>query len=747
MERPTPDTAAMLQALNVLFEPSDIIELRAFAKGRKRTDAGYFDGDHRQDLAEHAARLNRNGAAVYITLNTIDPQLLGRYCNRVQDYADATATDANVTRRRWLLIDLDPKRPKNTAATDAQVAKAKVMASDIYAFLRDANWPAPIVAESGNGFHLLYPLGLPNDAAARDLIKGALIGLAAMFDTDAVQIDTAVYNAGRIIKLYGTVATKGDHTPAAPWRLSKLVKMPAGDALVTPEQLQALHVVGQPIHPTFKASAGQPSKGRFSLPDFLARLGIEYEHDSHDGRDRYKLDYCPFNSEHGKGEAAIFQSADGRLGFKCQHNSCAGHGWQDVRALLDGPKESRQPPPMDFSGLLAGHAADSEQAPDARRFNLAERTAANLFKGPPPPQLWLVEGIFPAGKLAVLASPPGIGKSFLALDLACKSAGRYNSHFPAVAFGGIVRGYGRTVYISAEDDEPELHRRLYSLMAGETMPDRLHVLSLPDVGHFGVIETNPHTRELQPTAAWLALTDEICSLADVRLVVLDTLQALSVGDTNDAAAVQPLMNQCTELATATGATVLLIHHVGKGTTKEIKTALDAAEAIRGSGAITGSTRAAYVLWPPSDGGRKICETLGEPYTEQAAIIGIVAKANGEARRDRTYYMRDKTGLLRDVTQRFLALAGDDLESLQADLLHAIGQAWEAGAPFAASQGVNGTHARRFEMPAVFHDRPRTWFDEQIGALMTDEKIKRVSNKGGHRLAPFDAVDTPEQVAA
>src|SRR5690606_32774094 len=120
----------------------------------KRTDAGYFDPDHRQELVAHAARLNSNGAAVYVNLNPIDPQLLGRYCNRVQEYADATATDANVICRRWLLVDLDPKRPKNTAATAEQVGKSKALAGDVYTFLRESGWPAPIVAESGNGFHL-----------------------------------------------------------------------------------------------------------------------------------------------------------------------------------------------------------------------------------------------------------------------------------------------------------------------------------------------------------------------------------------------------------------------------------------------------------------------------------------------------------------------------------------------------------------------------------------------------------------
>lgn len=733
---PTPDFHAMRSALDVLFRPDDIIELRAFAKGRKRTYAGYFDADHRQELIEHADRLNRSGAAVYVTLNTIDRQLLSRYANRVQEYADATATDANVICRRWLLIDLDPTRPKNTPATDEQLKLARALSSEVSAFLHGSGWPSPIVAESGNGYHLLYPLDLPNDEASRELVKRALIGLAERFNTEAVQIDTTVYNAARICKLYGSVATKGDHTELAPWRLSRVLKAPERKAVVSPQQLQAMHLVKPPAQ--YSTPANQPSTGRFSLPDFLARLGIEYERDRHDGRDRYKLAFCPFNAEHGRGEAAIFQSANGALGFKCQHNSCAGRAWQDVRALLDGPRESRQPPVMDFSGLTADKRQGIAPRADTPRFSLAERTAARLFIGPPPPQKWLVEGVFPAGKLAILASPPGVGKSFLALDLAVKAAGQCDADSPDVAFGGIVRGYGSTVYISAEDDEPELHRRLYGLMQGRAMPERLHVLSLPDVGHFGIMELNPQTKELQPTAAWRALAQEISQLNEVRLVVVDTLQALSVGDTNDAAAVQPLMNQCAQLASATGATVLLIHHVAKGSTKEIKTALDAAEAIRGSGAITGSARAAYVLWPPADGGRKICEALGEPYNEQAVIIGMVAKANGQARREHRYFLRGTDGLLRDVTQQYLAVAGTDGETLKAILLDAIKTAWNEGRPFAASYGTNGAHARRLEMPAALHERSRAWFDETLGVLVAERKVKRIKYRSGYRLAHFEA---------
>ena len=220
IEPPTPDQAAILDALAVLFTSGDVIELRAFQKGRKRTDAGYFDASHWSQLAEHAVRLSASGAAVYVTLNPVDPQLLSRYSNRIETYASAATNDKQVTCRRWLLIDIDPTRPSGTSATDAQFEAAKDKVQEIRQYLVELNWPAPVVAQSGNGYHLLYAIDLPNDAEATALVKGVLSILGDRFDDAQIKVDRSVYNAARICKLYGTVANKGDNTSNAPWRLS-----------------------------------------------------------------------------------------------------------------------------------------------------------------------------------------------------------------------------------------------------------------------------------------------------------------------------------------------------------------------------------------------------------------------------------------------------------------------------------------------------------------------------------------------
>lgn len=342
LPKPKPDKAGMRAALDTMFDPDQVIELRALHKGRKRTDAGYFDGEHRDALVNEAARLNAAGAAVYVTMNKIDPQLLGRCCNRVQDYVTVTVTDKDVIRRRWLLTDFDPVRPTDTSATDVQVAAAEARASACCDAMKAEGWPDPLIAASGNGAHLLYPIDLPNDAESTALVKGALAGVAAQFDTETVKVDQAVFNGGRITKAYGTVATKGDHTPLTPWRLSTMVSSPDRDVVVTADQLRALHPKGNGVDPKAGRAWGPGDLDQFDLPAFLMRLGIAYDQDMHEGADRYKLDHCPFNLEHGRGEAAIFRQPNGRLGFKCQHESCLDKHWQDVRALVNDPGGARK---------------------------------------------------------------------------------------------------------------------------------------------------------------------------------------------------------------------------------------------------------------------------------------------------------------------------------------------------------------------------------------------------------------------
>lgn len=173
------------------------------------TISGYFDD---YDAAVAAAmELDRRSdvPGVYVTLNAIDPRLLERSPNKLTEYVKQTTKDEHVQRRRWLPIDLDPVREVNAAATDMQARRAKERARDVAAWMRDLGASEPIVASSGNGMWLLYPVDEPNDVATKALFKRLLRTLDQSFSDDAVEVDQTVWNAARIVRLFGTTNRKG----------------------------------------------------------------------------------------------------------------------------------------------------------------------------------------------------------------------------------------------------------------------------------------------------------------------------------------------------------------------------------------------------------------------------------------------------------------------------------------------------------------------------------------------------------
>jgi hypothetical protein len=213
----------IVRSLEVLFDPGDVVELRAF-KGRE-TVSGYFD-DHKT-LAHKASELDERDYAVYVTLNKVNPNLLARAGNRARKvYREPTTSDNDIVRRRWLPVDLDPTRPSGVSATDAEKKSALHRALEVRDFLKEHSWTEPVVGDSGNGYHLLYRVDLPNDPGTLELIRGVLEALAFKFDDDAVKVDTTTCNAARIWKFYGTTARKGDDSEERPHRVSRLLKIP-----------------------------------------------------------------------------------------------------------------------------------------------------------------------------------------------------------------------------------------------------------------------------------------------------------------------------------------------------------------------------------------------------------------------------------------------------------------------------------------------------------------------------------------
>lgn len=226
------------RALQLIVAPGQVFELRAPKPLQGGgVVAGYFNNIGQG--AEAASRLDGKFQGVYVTLNPVDATLLARATNKLKR-SIATTADVDIARRRWLPIDLDPIRPSDVSSNEDEHAAAIERARRVRDWLTDQEWPAPVLADSGNGAHLLYRVDLPNSELATALVKNVLAALSARFSDGAVKLDTGVYNAARIWKVYGTLSAKGDNVPLRPHRRASVLEAPQAPADVPPDLIQRL---------------------------------------------------------------------------------------------------------------------------------------------------------------------------------------------------------------------------------------------------------------------------------------------------------------------------------------------------------------------------------------------------------------------------------------------------------------------------------------------------------------------------
>jgi uncharacterized protein (DUF927 family) len=330
---------AIRRALALISAPDSVIELRGLDTDSRElgpTVSGYYDSAH--PLVHDAGRLSGH-ANLYITLNPVKPALLARAHNRLESYAKHTTSDADILSRRWLAIDFDAVRPVGISSTDQEHMTAIERAKAVRDFLRANDWPSTfILADSGNGAHLLFRIDLPNDDDARDLVKRTLEGLHTRFSNEAVEVDRTTYNAARIWKLYGTLAVKGDNLPNRPHRLARILDAPSlrdDFDVVTREQLEAIAALA-PKPKARAAKSDTHASTNFDPARWIDEHAIAVKRrESWKGGERWILERCPFDASHAGTSVAILLFPSGAVEFKCQHNGCADKKWADLRELFE----------------------------------------------------------------------------------------------------------------------------------------------------------------------------------------------------------------------------------------------------------------------------------------------------------------------------------------------------------------------------------------------------------------------------
>lgn len=185
---------------------------------------------------------------------------------------------------------------------------------------------------------------------------------------------------------------------------------------------------------------------------------------------------------------------------------------------------------------------------------LTSFSVARFGDKPVPPREWHVKGLVPANNSTLLSGDGGTGKSLLAAQLAM-----------ATVLGRTWLGHevtqGPVVYLGAEDDHDEMHRRFADIAREQSIAlDQLEELHLCCVaGKNAVLATCDESGRLEPTLLWHDFR-RIVREVKPRFVVYDTLADLFSGNENVRTQAQQFIGLLRGLAIETKSAALLLSH-------------------------------------------------------------------------------------------------------------------------------------------------------------------------------------------
>lgn len=314
---------------DIFKKENPLTEIRILGNGK--TFSGYFT-----DCETMLSQLkNYDGYGIYATINEIKESCYGRgQHDIIVQKPKATTNDNDIEKRQLILLDFDPTRPSDTNSSAEELSYAEKKMRMVYKFLRDQGFNAPVVAMSGNGYHLYYKINLDNSEESKSLVQNFLHALDMMFSDDQVKVDVSVFNASRIAKVIGTTSNKGTNTKERPQRLSSFIHVPDE---YTPTRIEYIQKVADMI-PKVEAPSkfNNYSTDRFDIDSFISSHGIKVSKKvRYNNGYKYILEECPFDSNHKAPDSAIFVLDNGAVGFRCLHASCNHYTWKDVRLKFD----------------------------------------------------------------------------------------------------------------------------------------------------------------------------------------------------------------------------------------------------------------------------------------------------------------------------------------------------------------------------------------------------------------------------
>lgn len=328
------------RTVDLFFPKGSTKELRAFNvhNGETLPRSSYFAvvQDAKDFIISQVSDWDmRDAKGIYFSINSLD---LRKTINNFElneetrSKSGQPAQDVNMLAREWILIDIDPIRSPDTSSTQDEHNLAGVISKRIATFLKHKGWPKPVVADSGNGYHLLYKT--EPDEKIEEHLSRFLNALAYLFNTDNIEVDTKVFNPARITRFYGTKARKGEDTLDRPHRYSKIDYIPDTLELVTAKQVEDVSLL-LPDYNSDVEDVIDPAKAqeRMALLDLWLRQNkLTPRGPSPWGKKgrKWVFPICPFNADHIDDSAYIVQFGNGAIYAGCLHDSCAKNSWKQL---------------------------------------------------------------------------------------------------------------------------------------------------------------------------------------------------------------------------------------------------------------------------------------------------------------------------------------------------------------------------------------------------------------------------------
>jgi RecA/RadA recombinase len=254
---------ALIQfGISQLFKPGQLIEFRV-----QRTDKifrGFYFDDH-DKLADIVSQLDDDPrvTSLYYVINPIKPSLIRLraecQCEKCTGGARVIlnpapaqveqiltggsqhlTADDEVELLQNVLIDFDTIRApylklddatkdefsklQHECSTAEEKRATREVAKRAIAFLDAKGWPSALLADSGNGYHVVPRVQMDNTVHNANMLLDVRKALAARFNCDEVKIDASVGNPSRLTRAYGTMTRKGTNTAERPYRRNQLMQ-------------------------------------------------------------------------------------------------------------------------------------------------------------------------------------------------------------------------------------------------------------------------------------------------------------------------------------------------------------------------------------------------------------------------------------------------------------------------------------------------------------------------------------------